>query len=166
MKDYAKLWGIIKCGSDSFITVLPFGEKAFSAFQFFYQSKELMAVEVELDDIYEKFGTAKYASIEDFAKDVAHSCYYFESKKNSNGKHVLCIEMTKNSYPGTYPSFNALKDFYQSICKLLSLDLKEMSFGVALDGARVADVSIKEKRSSKEKFTKILKFGSIGASGD
>lgn len=162
MKDYAKLWGIVKCADDSFVTTFPFGE-TFITCQFFYQGKELSAIEVELDAVYKTYGTGKFASIQDFLNAVKKESYYFETKETFDKKQVLCVEETKNSYPGTYPSFSELKHVYESVCKVLSLDMKAMSQDVALDGRRVSDVDRKEKREVEEKFKKILKFASIGA---
>lgn len=162
MKDYAKLWGIVKFSNDSFVTTFPFGE-TFITCQFFYQGKELSAIEVELDAVYKTYGTGKFASIQDFLNAVKKECYYFETKETFDKKQVLCVEETKNDYPGTYTSFDGLKNVYESTCKVLSLDMKAMSQDVALDGSRVANIDIKERREVEEKFKKILKFASIGA---
>lgn len=108
MKDYAKLWGIVKFSNDSFVTTFPFGE-TFITCQFFYQGKELSAIEVELDAVYKTYGTGKFASIQDFLNAVKKECYYFETKETFDKKQVLCVEETKNDYPGTYTSFDGLK---------------------------------------------------------
>ena len=162
MKDYAKLWGIVKCDNDSFKTRFPFGN-TFITCQFFYQGKELLAIEADLSVVFKTYGNGKFPSLMDFINEVKKDCYYFEAKETFDKRQVLCVEETEDDYPGTYSSFDGLKNVYESVCKVLALDMKAMSQDVALDGSKVAEVDWKHKHDESEKTKKILKLASIGA---